>query len=187
MSPRLSGSRTVRIHRQTPYPWVPLAGSRPPNTSASNQGRPPCFLPSTVYSQVSNREERAVGADAVDDISRAAGTELPLVCEVVAHDHVRFMQLNAEQRAYASANSHNHVGREEGRLFSSSLTESKKGDDSRLLVVLPMKRICNQDLIVGPQIDRHSRAEIRHGVLARLELPRHVLCWTLVELGFGIV
>jgi len=129
------------------------------------------------------RNEPSV-VDTVDDISCAAKAELPLVCKVVAQDYV---YLDAEQRACAMANRHNHVGQEEGRLFSSSLTKSKKGDDSCLLVVFPMKRICNQCLIVRPQIDRHSQANICHGVLARLELLRHVLCWTLMELEFGIV
>ena len=96
------------------------------------------------------------------------------------------MQLNAVQSTCATANSRNHV-EQEGGLVSSSLTESKEGGDSRLLVVLSMKRIRNQSLIVGSQIDCHSRANICYGVLARLELPRHVLCWTLVDLEFGIV
>jgi len=105
--------------------------------------------------------------------------------EVVPHDYMRFMQWNAVQSMCATANSHKHVGQEEGGLVSSSVAESKKGDETRLLVVLPMKRICNQSLIVGSQVDCHSRADIRHGVLARLELPRHVLCWTPVDLEFG--
>jgi hypothetical protein len=79
--------------------------------------------------QVPDRDERAVGADAVDDKSCAARAELPLAGEVVAHDYVRFMQLNAAQRTYATANSHNHVGQEEGGTGQLSLAESKKGDD----------------------------------------------------------
>jgi len=60
-------------------------------------------------------------------------------------------------------------------------------DDSRLLVVLTIKQICNQSLIVRLQIDCHSRADMLHGVLTGLKLPRHVLCWTPVDLEFGIV
>jgi len=85
--------------------------------------------------------------DSVDDKPCAARAELPLAlaCEVVAHDYVRCMQLDAVQRGCAKANGHNHVGQEEGGLVSSSLTESKKeDDDTRLLVFPPMKRICIQ-------------------------------------------
>ena len=93
--------------------------------------------------QVPDREERAV-VDAVDDKPCAARRELPLPREVVSRHYVRCMELDAVQHGCATTNSHNHIGQEEGGLVSSSLTEGKENDDSRLLVIPPMKRICIQ-------------------------------------------
>ena len=50
-----------------------------------------------------------------------------------------------------------------------------------------MKRICMQHLIIVPHIESFSRDDIRHDVFATLELPRHILCWAMVDLEFGIV
>ena len=62
------------------------------------------------FTKVPDREEQALDADALDGKSCAARAELPLTCEVVAHDYMRCMQLNAMQGASATVNSHNHVG-----------------------------------------------------------------------------
>ena len=43
------------------------------------------------FTQVPDRDERAVGADAVDDKTCAARAEIPLAGEAVTQDHVRFI------------------------------------------------------------------------------------------------